>query len=183
MPERGTRVQVTVRRGYLALNKKELRATFRQAGNEIARDTRAMLRGAGGGVVYRGPGGSAQFRGGYKKGRFQASTPGAPPAHELGALAKSIRTKVFRNSDGVAIRATAFYALMLESGAQGGGGRKGARNNYAKRGGKRFRVKINGQRVLAPRPFLTVALERRGPELARRLQNAIENGIEFKRTR
>ena len=153
-------------------NKKHLRAVMRAAGAEIARVTRTMLRNSGSGRVYRGTGGgsSAKFRGGYRRGSFQASAPGQAPAKVTGTLAKSIRVRPFKSGEGVAIRDTAFYAVMLEGGAKGGGP------------GRRFRNKRGGAgsaRVLEARPFLTAALGSRQASIAGRIQASIADDMAF----
>ena len=157
-------------------NKKHLRSVMRAAGAEIARVARAAMRGSGAGIVYRGTGGgpSAAFRGGYRKGRFQASAPGQAPAKVTGTLAKSIRVRPFKSGEGVAIRDTAFYAVMLEGGAKGGGP------------GKRFRNRrdaVGSSRVLLARPFLSAALTMRQNSIAGRIQDSIRDDVAFVRVK
>lgn len=151
------RVKVTSA-GLVVNSKRNLRAVMRKAGAEVAAAARAKIGGG------KGP-----------------SLPGqAPNAKNKGhdpkySLKRSIKVSVFKNGEGVAVRARAFYAVMLEGGAKGGGGRvKGRRN---KRG------KVSTQRMLLPRPFLTTALSERTGSLGQRIRDAIVNDIEFRRSK
>ncbi|MDE2342921.1 MAG: hypothetical protein KGL63_05935 [Betaproteobacteria bacterium] len=150
---------------------------MRQAGREVAREARRLIRNsAGGGRLYRGPGGSAgKYRGGYVRGQHVASAPGQAPASVTGTLARQIVVRPFKSGEGVAIRDTAFYARFLETGARGGG-RFGPRST--RKGGRR---KISMVRALLPRPFLTAALESRSGTLGPRLQQAVTSGIKLVR--
>ena len=180
------KLKITVPSVALTYDKKVLRATMRVAGNEVAAATRSLLRtSTGGGRTYYGTGGgsSAAFRGGYQKKKYSASLAGMAPRNLTGTLARSIVVKPFKSGEGVAIRDSAFYALMLEAGAQGGGGKKGARNVYAKRGGVRVRVKLVGSRILEKRPFLTRALDAKQGSLAPRIQGAAIQGIKLVRVK
>ena len=156
--------------------KAHLRRVLRAAGNEVAALARANIRrSAGGGRLYRGSGGS-KYRP-YKPGHYTASGPGEAPVSVTGVLAGSIRVRPFRDGDGVAIRDTAFYSLFLEAGAQGGAGsgKAGVKGKRNKRGGKA------GTRVLAPRPFLTAALDARYASLGARVQAAVLADVAFKK--
>lgn len=170
------KMSVTVPAARLELDKRLVRATMRQAGQEIAREARRLIRSSqGGGQLYRGPGGSAKaYRGGYIRGLHQASAAGAAPSSITGTLARSIVVRPFKSGEGVAIRDTAFYALFLEGGATGGG-RMGPRGN--KRRGKGG---IGTVRVLLPRPFLTMALQSKSATLGPRLVRAVESGVRLR---
>ena len=170
------RLSITAPSYEFEYNKKHLRAVMRAAGAEIARVARASIRGSGTGIVYRGTGGgsSAAFRGGYRKGHFQASAPGQAPAKVTGTLAKSIRVRPFKSGEGVAIRDTAFYAVMLEGGAKGGGPGRKFRNR---------RSGVGGSRVLQARPFLTAALTARQTSIAGRIEASVQQDIAFVRVK
>lgn len=158
--------------GVVTFDKKTLRAALRQAGNEVAGLARSMVRqSSGGGRFY------SVRRHGALHGHY-ASAPGQPPASLSGALAASIRVKPFRNGDGVSVRDAQFYAKFLEAGAHGGG--PGRRNKVSRRGGQRT-IHPSGQRVLAPRPFLSAALDRLRSSIDARLKAAVLKGVEFKK--
>jgi len=171
----GVRLSITIDKGAFHLDKRQTRALMRQVGNEIAAVTRSMIRSSvGGGRVYRLSAGKS----------YTASAPGQPPANRTGGLAGSVVVRPFKSGDGVAVRETAFYALFLATGAQGGigSGRKGmrGRRNPRQRG---VRVGISGTRVLLPRPSLTLALEQREESISARVRASIMDGIKFKRQR
>ena len=169
-------LKVQVSSATLEYDKKSLKAILRAAGNEIARLTRSKIKSAAGsGVVYRGPGGSAaKYRGGYKKGRYQASSAGQAPVSVTGTLAKSIKVSVFKSGEGVSVRENAFYALFLQAGARGGGRKR--RNGVAIRG----KSGIGKSRVLEARPSLTAALDEREDSIAERIEEAVTQGIKFR---
>lgn len=169
-------LSVTVPAARLELDKRLVRATMRQAGQEVAREARRLIRTSqGGGKLYRGPGGSAKaYRGGYVPGSHTASSPGQPPSSITGTLARSIVVRPFKSGEGVAIRDSAFYALFLQNGATGGG-RLGPRGN--KRRGKSG---IGMVRVLEPRPFLTAALQSQSATLGPRLVRAVTDGVRLR---
>lgn len=152
--------------GLVENGKRKLRATMRRAGAEVASVARSELRRA-----------KASGRTYYVKGGafHVASAPGEPPATLSGTLARSLKVYPFKSGEGVAVRARAFYALFLERGAKGGGGRKKA--------GRNRRGKPTTARVLLPRPFLTKALDSRADSISRRIRAAIVEDIAFKRLR
>lgn len=158
-----------------AYEKKQMRKTLRAAGNEIAQAARAILRRSeGGGRTYRGPGGSTAYRGGYKAGAYRASAAGEAPVRVTGTLARSVRVRVFRSGEGVAIRENAFYALFLAKGAAGGG----------RKGGMKTRRQANAtSRVLQPRPSLTTALDQRSESLEPRILASLTQDVAFVRVR
>ena len=164
------KLEISIPQRYrLEFDKKRVRAVLSRAGAEIASVARRKIRqSAGTGRLYYG---------GAGKGRHRASLPGQPPASWTGALANSIRSKPFRGGDGVLIRDTAFYALILEAGAKGaaGAGRRGlrARRNASRRSA--------GNGILAPRPFLSIALAEREGSIAERVKQAIIEDIQFRR--
>lgn len=171
------RLQVDVPQQYrLSFDKKRVRQVLSRAGAEIAAVARNKIRrSAGGGRFYRGPGGV----------KHQASLPAQPPTSFSGALANSIRSKTNRNGDGVTIRDLAFYALFLETGAKGGGGsgvkgKRGQRNKVVRGRGLTVITPVGG-RVMAPRPFLSLALEERETSIAERIKSAIIEDVQFKR--
>jgi hypothetical protein len=160
----------------MAFDKKNVQAVLRAAGAEIASVARRKIRQAvGGGRVYYGKG----------RGRHQASLPGQPPASWTGELANSIKVRPLKSGDGVLIRDAAFYALFLEAGARGGTGSgkrgvRGRRNAVQRRKGVRA-VLPAGNRVLAPRPFLSAAAAERSGSLGPRVQEAIMKDVKFQR--
>jgi hypothetical protein len=173
-------LRITVQAGRLELDKKHVRTVLRRAGNEIAGAARSLIRqSAGSGRVYWYHGSS----GGH--GRYRASAPGQAPVSLSGKLASSIKVLLFRSGEGVAVRDAVFYALMLEKGAKGGGGDTREHNlHYARTGsGKRRMNKsaIGQTRVLAPRPFLSIALDQRRASLERRVGEAISTGLKMRR--
>lgn len=171
-------IQIKITSAQLLYEKKRLRSTLRQAGNEVAATARSLIRkSAGGGRMYRGPGGSAKYRGGYAKGAYQASAAGQAPVSVTGTLAKSIRARPFRSGDGVAIRDSAFYALFLEHGAKGGGRRSA--NGIRVRG----KQGVGTTRVLEPRTFLTTALEARRGSLGPRIQASLAQDMKLARAK
>jgi hypothetical protein len=170
-------LQIEIPQRYrTTFDKKNVTAVLRAAGAEIASVARRKIRQAvGGGRVYYGKG----------RGRHQASLPGQPPANWSGGLASSIRARPFKNGDGVLIRDAAFYALFLEAGARGGIGSgkrgvRGRRNAAQRRGGIRAVFPV-GNRVLAPRPFLSAALADRSASLMPRIKDAVVKDIKFQR--
>jgi hypothetical protein len=95
-------LKITVPAGWtIAAGKQQLRAVLGAAGNEVAARARAMIRTGS---------------------RKHPSLPGEPPRGVSGKLARSIRARVWKDSEGVTIRASEFYALFLSLGAKGGGG-------------------------------------------------------------
>ena len=107
--------------GRLEFSKTKIRGIFRSAGGEIKSRTVALLStGNGGGRFYSGVGKSLYRP--AKPGRYQASAAGQAPVKVSGRLAGSIVVRVFKSGEGVAIRSTQYYAVMLEAGAQGGAG-------------------------------------------------------------
>ena len=164
------KLRVTVSSGAFVVEKKLLRKVLRQEGNKVAATARMLLRSkAGGGRVY---------------GRHQASAPGEPPALLSGKLARSIVVRMFKSGEGVAIRSREFYALFLEKGAKGGGNvRGGAKFKVATSGRRRQTAssKRLSMRVLEPRPFLDVALDRNQAQIGPRLRDAFVQGIAFRK--
>lgn len=154
--------------GIMLYEKQNLKRLMRQVGAEIAAVTRAMIRRSqGGGRTY------------YLHGaRYQASAPGNPPGNRTGALIRGVVVRPFRSGEGVAIRDRMFYALFLEVGAKGGGGRRKGGGSTRNRKGK-----PQTSRVLAPRPFLSLALESRRASIDARVKAAVLQGIAFKRQR
>jgi uncharacterized protein (AIM24 family) len=177
-------LKVQVQAGALTYDKRKLKAVMRAAGAEVAAVARKLIRSsAGGGRLYYGTGG-AQYRGGYRKLRYQASGAGSAPVRVTGTLLGSIKAYPYPSGEGVAIRDTKFYALFLEGGAKGGVGSrkkdvKGKRNTYQ----RKKLLAVAGVRVLAPRPFLSTALESREASLGARIGASIEGDLKFVRVR
>jgi len=143
---------------------------------------KAVLRGVGGEVVARA---RALIRAGSRK---HPSAPGEPPRSVSGKLARSIRARVWKDADGVTIRASEFYALFLSLGARGGGGDTSKVGNFIPGGliglRRMKRSAISRKRILLPRPFLGPALDQViANGLADRVQAAIMSGMKFQRGR
>lgn len=159
-------LDIKVSSGTFELDKKHLRAVFRAAGAEVAAAARQLIRRAAGG--------------GKKHGRHRASAPGQPPASESGALARSIRSKVYKSGLGVAVRAfgggKGWYAAPLEVGAR----------HYSPGSKRRHRAAGAASGVgtgtrMAARPFMSVALARKAPSIGPRIEDALVRGIAFKK--
>lgn len=168
------KLSVKISSGTIVYEKKRLKSVLRAAGNEVAAAARAKLnRNSGTGRKYyvRGSSGS--------QGSYQASVAGSPPSSITGKLARSIKVFPFKSGDGVAVRARAFYALFLEIGAKGGGGRKRTGANKYSRSGKRDRTTT--KRVMLPRPFLSAVLDERSASIGQRISAAIDGDVKFKR--
>lgn len=168
--------KITVEIPYWALtfDKKKLGQTLRSAGAELAAYARSLIRGSHG------------------SGKHGASLPGQPPANQSGALARSIKTKMLkkRGDDvGVQVRDMVPYALALETGAFGGGRVAGSGNtkrSHIKRSGemRKAAAQARGEkREMAPRPFLSTAMEDRASSISARIRASVIDGIEFKRSK
>jgi hypothetical protein len=157
--------------GEVLLDKREVNALMRSAGNDVKTKTaRLIAQSSGGGRLYRIPGGK----------RYRASAAGEAPARRTGALYASLKNYVLKRTVGFAVRARAFYALMLESGARGGGnpGTRGVR-----RTGQRRRARgIYTQRVMEARPFLDRVMAREAPDIDRRVRLALSQALKWKET-
>jgi hypothetical protein len=153
-------INYTVPSYSLVYDRKLLRTTLRQAGAEIARIDRALLKRAGTG---------------RKHGNHRASAPGMPSSAASGVLARSIKVKVSRSGESVRVIESLFYALFLEAGARGGGRqRKGGGSSRTKRGA------VQTKRVLAPRPSLSIAFKQVEGTLQSRIIAALNGSIAFK---
>jgi hypothetical protein len=159
--------------GEVALDKRELAKVMRSAGNTVRSKTARLINASnGGGKRYFGP-----------AGRYQASSPGAPPVRVSGDLRGSLKTYVFKSGEGFAVRAREFYALFLEVGARGGGN-PGANARINRRTGRRMRARgVYHRRVLEPRPFLDRVMNEQADELDRRVRAAIDHGLTWKETK
>ncbi|MCO6414812.1 HK97 gp10 family phage protein [Siccirubricoccus sp. KC 17139] len=134
----------------LILEKKEIRKALGQSGRAVQRVAKSLVKSRA------------------------VSQPGQPPAKQTGTLSKAFKVRVSKSGFSVAIRNTAFYAKFLETGAVGGGGRRGTRNKRNRRGQVLQQSTI---RTLAPRPFLSVALHRTENIIRSNLEAAMQNGI------
>lgn len=165
--------------GEITLDKKEMKALMRAAGNDVARKTRRLISaGSGGGRTYRG-GGGARYRGTYRAGAYRASSPGEPPVSVTGTLRNSLKTYVWPDGNGFAVRERAFYSLFLESGARGGGN-PGRNRAQARRHRARS---VFTTRVLEPRPHLDRVIEQETANLDRRVRTAFEQGLKWRETK
>lgn len=144
--------------GQVELDKRELRALMRSAGNEVKRKTASLIsQTAGAGRIYRG-------------GRYRASAPGNPPIMLSGRLRGSLRVYSYKDGAGFAVRERQFYALFLEAGARGGGRRGRGRRQQSRR-------------VLAPRPHLDRVMAQEAPEINRRVRLAFAKGLKWRQTK
>jgi hypothetical protein len=166
------KLQIQIPKYELDFDKKLIKKIMRQAGTELAAAARAILRqSSGSGRIYNG---------------IQASAPGEPPVKRTGELANSIKTKLLRGGMGVSVTDTAVFALSLEAGAAGGGGKKGSgqpRVHQKRSLDERIKAAMlkGNNRVLLPRPYLTLALDQKESSIEDRVRRAIQQGIEFKR--
>jgi len=172
-----SRLVIDVPSYALEFSKQNLRKSLRIAANEVRRTARQEIRQSiGGGRLYYGPGGSISYRGGSAAGKHRASSPGESPSNVTGTLARSLKVEPGHSKSVFVVRATAFYSVMLEGGAKGGGpGRKYQRKNG--------RNGTGGSRVLEPRPFLTKALSERSETISRRLADAAVKDVIMERVK
>ena len=163
-----SRLTITVPSYAFTVDKALLRKTLRSAGAEVGAVARALIRRSQGtGATYSKPGG----------GRYQASSPGQPPASRTGALASNISVRPSKTGESVRVRDAQFYALFLETGAKGGRGS----GKFGVKGKRNKRGALSSARVLEPRPFLSVALAQREDSIADRVRAAVMDGVKFQR--
>lgn len=180
------RVRVVVDADAIVFDKKILKQTLRVAGNELKQKIKSELQQTfGSGRFYYGPGGSAKkYRGGYQKTRYQASAPGQAPVSVTGTLARSLSVRLAKSGQTVLVRDNAFYALMLERGAVGGGqyGGKGQAKRSAGNLRKRGQiVRVGSARQLAGRYFMENALDQMEGSLLPRIRQAARDGVKLQR--
>jgi hypothetical protein len=155
----GPRPTVTIPSYHFVHDKKLLKTVLRQAGQEVAKIDRALLRASGSGRKY---------------GRHVASAPGAASAKLSGLLAKSVKVKVSKSGSSVRIIEDQYYAKFLEIGAKGGGRRKGGGKSRTRKG------VVKTRRVMAPRPSLHLAYAKVAGNLEARIKAALKGTIAFK---
>lgn len=172
------KMDIVVPSVYISVDKKKTKAVLRAVGNEVARRARALIRSSGGGRKY---------------GSHVASAPGAAPAKLSGKLASSIRVQTKDgkfNSIYVRIVDTALdpkgrpYSKFLETGAVGGGRAKNASRRVHRRRSfeERKAGARPGARVMAPRPYLTTALEQvEQSDIKGRVMTALMSGLKLER--
>ena len=136
------------------LNKKEIKKALVAGAKLVATEAKKEITAS-----------SAQGR---RYGSHRASAPGQAPASRSGHLASSIKARAGAGTSATVID-SAWYALPLEKGAEGGGGTKGSRN---KRG------QTMTPRHLAARPFMEVALDRMKPKIDALVQAAANQSVE-----
>jgi hypothetical protein len=171
--------------GEVAIDKREMRALMRAAGNDVKNKTgRLINQGQGGGRNYPAHG-ATQYR--PAAPAYRASAPGQPPAAPTRALRGSLKTYVYKSAEGFAVRARQFYALFLEAGAKGGGNRFGGRPRAAaawRASGRRQRARGRyTTRVLEPRPFLDKVMAQEAPNITRRLRDAFAKSLTWRQTK
>ncbi|NOG69809.1 hypothetical protein [Roseicella sp. DB1501] len=151
------RLQLSVSSYQLAYNRKNLTAALRAAGRIVAAKARSLILSAP-----------------------KPSVAGGPPANRTGLLARSLLVRA-RGSTARIIDAAqsndAFYARFLETGATSGGGRGFTRTRVAGRARRKVTGKYTTQRNMAPRPFLTAALEASQAEIVRRVGEGVGEAI------
>lgn len=170
--------------GEVTLDKKQLRALMRSAGNDVKTKTARLISAeSGSGRAYRGGGGAA-YRGSYKAGPYTASAPGQPPALVTGSLKRSLRTYAFKDGGGFAVRERQFYSLFLEAGAHGGGNPGKAATAKQRAVARRHRARsAYTARVLRPRPHLDRVMAEQAPSLDARVRKAFDEGLTWRQTK
>ncbi len=158
------KLSVKLQGGFaLVYSKRELKRAMRRAGADVANTAKRLIR--------------TSARGGRQYGKRFASQPGNPPANQTGELLRSIKVRLFKSGEGVAIRSNLLLARILESGSRGGGpNRKNLRRVHKK--GESFGL---GTRFMAPRPFLTPALEANEPRIAARIKASLDRDVEARK--
>lgn len=162
-----SKLQIVVPAYAFTVDKSLLRKTLRSAGAEVAAVARSLIR------------------------KSAKSVPDQPPVNRTGNLASHLVVRVGKSGDSVSISDTARsatgsgapYALFLEDGAHGGGGKNGSRNVRKRINGKSVLVSAVGTRVLLPHPFLSVALDQRETSIAQRVQDAVVGGVKFQKVK
>jgi hypothetical protein len=136
----------------LLIDKKDLRKALRKVGNQVKANARQLILAPKTGVQYS----SASGWNRATSRRHTASAPGEAPASKTGLLASSM--KVTLKKDTITVTDAAWYAVALEAGATGGGRGKGGKSGKSIRltGGRRS---ATTDRIIAPRPYLSTALE------------------------
>jgi hypothetical protein len=159
--------------GEVHLDKRELKNLMRSAGNDVASKTRRLIsRQDGSGRTYSIAG-----------NRHQASAPGEPPTQITGKLRGSLKTYVYKDGSGFAVRERQFYSLFLEAGARGGGNPGGHRAARAQARRHARARNIYTQRVLLPRPHLDVVMAQEEKQLQSRVRRAFDQGLKWKETK
>lgn len=156
--------------GRVELEKKQLRALMRSAGNSVKTKTSKLISKTSGG-------GRTSYRNGA---RYRSSAPGQPPVRVSGKLQQSLKTYVYPSGEGFAVRAREFYSLFLEGGAIGGGGKKGSARARRHR---RATALQSTRRILEPRPFLGRVMREEAPELERRVKLALDQSLKWRETK
>jgi hypothetical protein len=156
--------------GVFAYDQRAQKALLRGAANDIASKTRRLIgKRSGGGRFYRRAGTT-----------YQASAPGEPPVMVSGTLKGSLKSYIYKDGSGFAVRERAFYSLFLETGAQGG--RPGSRATTASARRQRRKQAPTSARVLEPRPSLDVVMEQEEKNLEKRLTKAFDEGLTWRQT-
>ena len=163
--------------GLLAFDKAFLKKVMGVASREIAAQAKSYIKPGGSGRRYPGIGGSKGAL--YQASPHRASAPGDAPASVTGRLRKSIVARPFASGEGFAVIDRQYYSAALEKGATGGSSNG---RGVTKRDRKvKRQAKSNKVRRLAPRPFLTRALEAKRSSVEARITAAIEQGIAFEK--
>lgn len=174
--------------GEVALDKRQLKAVMRAAGNDVRSKTAKLInQSSGAGRTYAGGGGGSRYRGAYVNHPYTASAAGDAPVRVSGTLRQSLKTYPFKSGEGFAVRARIYYALFLEVGAFGGvpgGGSKRRDHRTLSRSVRSSRAKARGERrEMEPRPFLDRVMAQEAPEIERRLRQAFDQALTWKQTK
>jgi hypothetical protein len=149
--------EIRVSSATLELDKKFLKKALRQAARQVEQAAINLITSTpGAGKLY---------------GSHRASAPGQPPANNTGFLAANF--KLTMKGFTAKVSDNIFYALALEAGSKGGGGRRKL--------GRNKRGVPTTTRIQLARPFLSTALENNRKDIERKLDIAIQKGIDFRK--
>lgn len=155
------KVVIAQKDALFLFDKKVLKKTMRQAGQEVAAVAKRLIRSSTG-------------------------QPGGPPKSVTGQLIRSIKVRPSRSGLSVRVLDDATdpkgrpYAVFLEAGTQ-------QRTKPAGRVKRVHRKRTGpltpkpGFTTVMPRPFLSLALDQRSQSLAKRIGDAVQAGVAFKR--
>jgi hypothetical protein len=173
--------------GEVALDKRQLKAVMRAAGNDVRSKTAKLInQSSGAGRTYAGGGGGSRYRGAYVNHPYTASAAGDAPVRVSGTLRQSLKTYPFKSGEGFAVRARIYYALFLEVGAFGGSPGKSRQRVRGKlsRSVRSQRAKARGERrEMEPRPFLDRVMAQEQAAIDRRVHAALTNALTWKQTK
>lgn len=158
----------------ISFDKKQTAAAIRTGVKAVAKVARGLVRGSGGG--------------GRQYGSHQASAPGEPPAKFSGLLAGSIRTSVRARGQEIIGRVLDAardaegkpYSRFLETGAAGGGpSSSGRTRSHRKRSLLQRKSAAMTRRMMAPRPYLSTALDSQHSVIEKLIADAVQADIKL----